>query len=445
MSRDWGKKHQKDRVKDVFSVARMKVVVIGNGIGGFSAASTIRRLNSQHDITMISAEKTPLYSACVLPDYISGKIPRENTFVKRESDYRDLDIHTFFGHALEEIDVKARKVIMDNGKEIAFDRLVLATGSEAIGLGEPKRGGFKVKSLKDADEIIAHKGNKAVVVGSGAIGIEVAIALYHRGYEVTIVEMLDHILPLALDQKAAAKVQRILGEHGIRILNGERAESVLGHDRVEGLRTDRQELECDTLICALGMRPRVELASEAGIEIGEKGGIKVNPHMGTNIPSIYACGDCIEASDILTGEPSLNLFWHNANRQGAVAGRNCTGYNTQYLGSGNILNVDIFGNHVVGFGFTASALDKFSDKKAIDGQPRVASILEGEKEGGYYRLVILGDRCMGGQFINMKKDLGLIWALMCARKSVEELLRAFENDELMRRRPYLFRLRPFFM
>lgn len=426
-------------------MARMKVVVIGNGIAGFSAASSIRRLSGHDDITMISTEETPLYSACVLPDYISGKIPRENTFVKKENDYRDLYIHTFFGHALKGIDVKARKVAMDNGKEIAFDRLVLATGSEAIGFGEPKRGIFKVKSLKDADDIIAHEGSKAVVVGSGAIGIEVAIALYHRGYEVTIVEMLDQILPFALDQKAAAMVQGILGEHGIRILNGERAESVLGHDRVEGLRTDRQELECDTLICALGMRPKAELASEAGINLGEKGGIKVDSHMGTNIPDIYACGDCVEASDILTGKPSLNLFWHNANRQGAVAGRNCTGNTTEYRGSGNILNVDIFGNHVVGFGFTASALDKFSDKKAVDGQPHVAAILEGEKDGGYYRLVILGDRCMGGQFINMKKDLGLIWAFMCAGKSIEELLKAFENDELMRRRPYLFRLRPFFM
>jgi NADH oxidase (H2O2-forming) len=423
----------------------MKVVVIGNGIGGFSAASAVRRLSSQCDITMISTEKTPLYSACVLPDYISGRIPRERAFVKREDDYRHLDIHTFFGHTLEEIDAKARKVITDNGKEIPFDRLVLATGSEAIGLGEPKGGVFKVKSLKDADEIIAHEGRKAVVVGSGAIGIEVAIALYHRGYEVTIVEMANQILPLSLDQKAAARVQGFLAEHDIRILNGERAESVLGHDRVEGLRTDRQELECDTLICALGMRPKIELASEAGINIGEKGGIKVDFHMETNIPDIYACGDCVEACDMLTGKPSLNLFWHNANRQGAVAGRNCTGNTTEYRGSGNILNVDIFGNHVVGFGFTASALDKFSDKKAVDGQPHVASILEGEKEGGYYRLVILGDRCMGGQFINMKKDLGLIWAFMCAGKSIEELLKAFENDELMRSRPYLFRLRPFFM
>jgi NADH oxidase (H2O2-forming) len=171
----------------------------------------------------------------------------------------------------------------------------------------------------------------------------------------------------------------------------------------------------------------------------------VDSHMETNISDVYACGDCVEAIDILTGEPSLNLFWYNANRQGTVAARNCTGHTTEYPGSRNILNVDIFGNHVVAFGYTASALEKFSDKKAVACEAPAVSILEGEKDGGYYRLVILGDRCMGGQFINMKRDLGLIWALMCGRKSIEKLLRAFENDEVMRRRPYLYRLRPFFM
>jgi NADH oxidase (H2O2-forming) len=432
-------------VKDIFSVARMKVVVIGNGIAGFSAASSIRRLSGHDDITMISTEETPLYSACVLPDYISGKIPRENTFVKKENDYRDLYIHTFFGHALKEIDVKARKLAMDNGKEIPFDRLVLATGSEAIGLGEPKRGVFKVKSLKDADDIIAHDGSKAVVVGSGAIGIEVAIALHHRGYEVTIIEMMDQILPLVLDHEAAAMVQGILEEHGIKVLNGERAESVLGHDRVEGLRTNQRELACNTIICALGMRPRVELAREAGIRVGGTGGIRVDSHLETSLSGIYACGDCVEANDILTGEPSLNLLWHNANCQGSVVGRNCTGFTTEYPGSGRLLNVDVFGNHLVGFGYTESALEHLRDTKAANGQPRKLSTIEGEKHGGYYRLVILGDRCIGGQFINMKKDLGLLWALMYRRKSIGELLKAFENDELMRRRPYLFRLRPFFM
>ena len=423
----------------------MKVVIIGNGIAGFSAAANIRHSDPECEITMISTEKMPLYSACVLPDYISGKILRENTFVKRESDYKKLGIRTLFGHEVKEIDTKARKVITDDGKAISYDRLVLATGSEAVSLGDRKRGIFRVKTLKDADEIIGHKGRKAILVGSGAIGIEVAIALHHRGYDVTIVEVMDQILPLALDQKGASRVKAVLEEHGIKVVTGESGEAVLGKDRVEGLQTDKQELECDTLICALGMRPRVELAQEAGIKIGEKGGIKVDSLMETNISGIYACGDCVETHDVLTGEPSLNLFWHNANRQGAVAGRNCTGFTTEYPGSGRLLNVDVFGNHLVGFGYTESALENLRDTKAANGQPNQLSNIEGEKHGGYYRLVILGDRCIGGQFINIKKDLGLLWALMYRRKSIGELLGVFEKEEVMSHRPYLFRLRPFFV
>ena len=423
----------------------MKVVVIGNGIGGFSAAATIRHSDDKCHITMISTEKRPLYSACVLPDYISGKILREKTFVKQESDYKKLRIHTLFGHEVKEIDASARKVIIEDGKALPFDKLVLAAGSEAVGLDNHKKGIFKLKTLTDADEIIGHQGKKAILVGSGAVGIEVAIALHHRGYDVTIVEMMDQILPLVLDQKAASKAKAILEEHGIKVLNGESAKKPLGHERVEGLRTDKREPECDTLVCALGMRPKVELAQEAGLEIGKRGGIKVDSYMETTASGIYACGDCVEANDILTGKPSLNLFWHNANRQGAVVGRNCAGFPTHYPGSQNILNVDVFGNHVVGFGFTESALKDLTKETGEKAAPAMVSTIEGEKNGGYSRLVILGNRCMGGQFINIKKDLGLIWGLMCQGRSVHDLLQVLENEELMRRRPWLFRLRPFFV
>lgn len=107
--------------------------------------------------------------------------------------------------------------------------------------------------------------------------------------------------------------------------------------------------------------------------------------------------------------------------------------------------MDVFGNHLVGFGYTESALENLRDTKAANGQPNQLSNIEGEKHGGYYRLVILGDRCIGGQFINIKKDLGLLWALMYRRKSIGELLGVFEKEEVMSHRPYLFRLRPFFV
>lgn len=421
----------------------MKIVVIGNGIGGFSAASTIRRLSRKCDITIVSKETVPLYSPCVLPDYISDKIRREHTFVKNEEDYKRLGFNMLFGSEVRQIDASAKKVVIDNGKSHSFDKLILALGSDAVTFGESKKGIFKLKTLHDADEILKHKGEKAIVVGSGAIGIEVAIALHHRGYQVTMIELLDQILPLGLDQKAADKVKGVLEEKGIEVLNGERGEEVIGRDRVTGLVTNKQELDCDTLIWSMGMRPRVELARRAGIMIGDKGGIRVDSHMETSLPGVYACGDCVESSNILTGEPYLSLFWHNANRQGAVAGHNCVSGVREYPGSQTILNVDVFGTHVAGFGLTEADVYRFRDIEALEERFSDLSIIERETNGSYYRLVILGDRCMGGQFINIKRDLGLLWSIMVQRRSISELLRTLDNRALMERRAWLYRLRPF--
>ena len=425
----------------------MKVLVIGNGIGGFSAASTVRRLNDRCDVTMISMERTPLYSPCVLPDYISGKIPRERVFVKKSKEYKRLGIQTLLGHTVEEIDPIARKVFLHDGEPLSFDNMVLATGSEAIAFTKPKKGIFTLKTLRDADRIVRHTAKKAVVIGAGAVGIEVALALYHRGSSVTIIEMLDQILPLGLDRRGADKVKGILEEKGIEVFSGERAETVLGKNKVEGLVTNQRELECDTLIWSVGMRPRVELARQAGIVIGDKGGIRVDSYMETSLPGIYACGDCVESTDMLTGEPYLNLFWHNANRQGAVAAHNCTGVVRKYPGSQNILNVDVFENHVVGFGFTEASFHRSKDGSAFGGKlsgPDL-SVIENEKDGRYYRLVIVGDRCIGGQFINIERDLGLLWSIMSQGKGIKELLGVFENQDRMYRRSWLQRVKPFFL
>jgi len=345
---------------------------------------------------------------------------------------------------VKEIDPPRRTVTLDDGRCLPYDRLVLAIGSDAVVFGEHKKGIFKLKTLQDADEIIDHDGQNAVVIGSGAIGIEIAIALHSRGYKVTMVEMMDQILPLGLDQRGADKVRGMLEERGIAVLNGERAIRTLGGERVEGLATDKRELGCDTLIRAVGMRPRAELARQAGIVIGETVGIRVDVHMETSIPGIYACGDCVESPDILTGESYLNLFWHNANRQGAVAARNCIGQTTHYPGSENIVNLDIFGNHVTGFGFTEEAAHRFKDIPALGGTLADLSIIEHEQDGSYYRLVILGDRCIGGQFINLTRDIGMLWGIMVKRTSIAGLLEMFANEALMDRRPWLHRIRPFF-
>ena len=425
----------------------MRVLIIGNGIAGYSAASTLRSLDARCQITIISAEADPLYSPCVLPDYVSGDIARERVFIKSPKDYETLSLEVVFAQRAKEIDPQKKKVLTGQGQSIPYDKLVLATGSQAVFWGEPKRGIFTLKTLGDADAILGHGGKKAVVIGAGPIGIEIAIALLSRGYKVSLVEMMDHILPLGLDARGAGKVKAMLEQQGIEIYTSEKSEKILGNEKVEGVLTNHREIDCDTLIWAVGMRPRVELAREAGIEIGGKGGIKVNARMETSVPDIYACGDCIESNDILTGEPYPNMFWHNANRQGIVVGRNCAGVPTEYIGSQSLLNVDVFGNVVLGFGFTEAALSRFQGIKAFNGKVPDVFIIEKENKRSYYRLIICGDRCMGAQFINVElsqRAVGLIWSLMLRRRSIQELLKILKDRELLYHKPWLWCLRPFF-
>ena len=201
-----------------------------------------------------------------------------------------------------------------------------------------------------------------------------------------------------LDQKAAQRVQEALRENGIDVALNEKAAMVMGEIKIEGLKTDRRELKCDTIVWAIGMKPNVELASAAGIRVGPKGGIEVNSRMETSVPGVYACGDCVETNDLISGKTSLNLFWHNANRQGRVAGCNSVGFPSDYLGSENMLNLDVFGRHVVGFGRTVSALKEGGMDSAN------ISVIEDEKENTYSRLVFAENRCVGAQFINPGRE-----------------------------------------
>jgi NADH oxidase (H2O2-forming) len=417
---------------------KTRVVIIGNGIAGFSAAVSARRVSPESEIVIASAETEALYSPCVLPDYISGKISRERTYVKTFEDYARLQVGPHFGRVVERVDADARRIWLDNGKSLGFERLVLALGSSAVEIGEHKRGIFVVKSLGDADALIKHQGRKAVVVGSGAIGIEVAIALKKRGYEVQILEAQSRILPLGLDQRAAQRVQEALRENGIDVALNEKAAVVVGERKTEGLKTDRRELKCDTIVWAIGMKPNVGLARAAGIRVGPKGGIEVSARMETSLPGVYACGDCIEIKDIVSDKTSLNLFWHNANRQGRVAGCNSVGFPLDYLGSENLLNLHVFGRHVVGFGLTVSVLKEGGMDSAN------ISVIEDEKEYTYSRLVFAENRCVGAQFLNPGREAGLIWGLVRQRKPIDLLLESLGKNEASNRRAFLMRVKPLF-
>lgn len=382
----------------------MKVVIIGNGVAGNTASSVIRRLDPQTDITIISEEGFPHYSACALPSYLAGQLKRSKLFLRTRKDYSREGVKIVLGQRVTNVSPENRKVFLDS-KSLTYDRLIIATGSRpAIPPipGVNLNGVFPLKSLADADQIHQASPKAAVIVGSGPIGVEAAIALSKRGVKVYLIELLNRILPRVFDEKPASLLRAILERRGIVVLTNEGVSRIAGTSQVEGVVTSKRQLDCQLVIISAGMKPNIELAQRAGANIGKLGGISVDTHMVTSVGDIYACGDCVETEDQVTGGHTLSLLWHNAREQGQVAGHNCSGVAKVYAGSINLTSLDIFGTHAVSVGIIEA-----------ETQPGEVESIERSANNSYHRLILLQGRLVGIQAIGDTRDTGaLLYALL---------------------------------
>ncbi len=391
----------------------MKVIIIGNGVAGNTAGSTIRHLDSQADITIISEEIYPEYSPCALPYYLAGELEKQRLFLKTSKDYSREGIKTIFGQRVVAINPEDKRISLDS-RSLAYDKLVIATGSRPMVppiKGIDLDGVFPLKSLDDADQILHYTGKRAVVVGSGPIGVETGIALHKRGLRVYLIELLDRIMPRVFDETPSSLLKDMLEGEGIEVSTGERVTAISGSSRVEGIVTDKRRIECDMVVLGVGMKPNIELAKQSGLKIGGLGGISVTRQMMTSFTDVYACGDCVEAEDFVTGEPALSLLWHNAKQQGEVAGYNCSGVARSYAGSQNITSLDIFGIHVASFGHIQSESSRDEDIEVIE---RL-----GDKK--YRRLIIDRGRLIGAQFIGDFRDMGALLSVLIKRDNLNEI------------------------
>jgi NADH oxidase (H2O2-forming) len=410
----------------------MKVVIIGNGVAGNSAVSSIKEVDENIEITIISEEIFPEYSACVLPDYLAGEIKRESVFLKSLDDYLKNNIEVIFGHKVVTIDTYGKRLILDTGKKIFYDKLIIATGGEPIippVEGSFRKGVFTLKSMDDVDRISNYQMEKVVVVGSGPIGAEVSIALRKRGFEVWWIELLHWILPKVFDEKPSGILKKAAEEKGIKVLTGEKVVKVLGEESVEGIITDKRKIKCDAVVLAIGIRPNVDLARQAGIEIGEKGGIRVNDQMMTNIKDVYACGDCVETVDSVTNQPTLILLWHNARRQGEIAGYNCVSVSKQYAGSTSVVSLNMFDTWASSIGSPASNFK--------DGETKV---IEKECKEFYYRMVIVDGIIVGAQSIGKVEDMGVLLPLLRKGYGLDKLKKMIENREFLLLSPWYYKI-----
>ncbi len=400
----------------------MNVVILGNGVAGNTAASTIRQLDKEAAITIISEETFPEYSACALPHYISGEHARRRLFLRTRKDYTTEKIKAILGQKVTAINPESKELTLD-GKSLSYDKLIIATGSRPVIPPIPGvnlAGVFTLKSPADADRIIEGMGKTAVLIGSGPIGVETAIALRKRGLEVYLIEFLDRIMPKIFDIKPSLMLRGILEEKGITVLTGERVNSILGSSKVEGIVTDKRQIVCDEVVMGVGVRPNVELAKQSGITIGGLGGIAVDRQMKTNFEDIYACGDCVQTKDIATGKDTLCLLWHNAKREGLIAGYNCASIPKMYLGSETITSLDVYGTHAASFG-------RIEDEPNQEEKVTVTERLTGN---GYYRLIVSKDKIVGAQSIGNAQDMGAILYALIKRESLSKINQIIESKPL---------------
>jgi NADPH-dependent 2,4-dienoyl-CoA reductase/sulfur reductase-like enzyme/rhodanese-related sulfurtransferase len=325
-------------------VKKRKVIVIGGVAAGPKVASKVVRLDPEADVTVIEKGEFLSYAGCGLPYYVSGVVKeqselmstpvgvvRDAAFFQKVKDVRVLN----YTEAMEIDRAKKRVRIQSHkdGKEdwLAYDQLMLATGAKPV---VPPLPGVKLDNVftlhgvHDAEGIKAALGENGVrdvvVIGGGLIGVEITEALVERGCTVTMVEMLPQILGM-LDWEMAKLVEKHMASHGVKVLTETKVTEIEGETGVSGVVTDQGRIPADMVIMAIGVRPNVALAQEAGLEIGETRAIKVDRHMRTSDPDIYAAGDCVESVNLVTGKPCYVPLGSTANKQGRVAAVNICG------------------------------------------------------------------------------------------------------------------------
>ncbi len=321
----------------------MRIVIAGNGFAGVTALETIRSLDSQAEVTLISRETRGFYSPASLFAYMEGRVDEAHLILRDADFYERMAVKTRFGREVRQLDTATRTVTLDDGATLTYDRLLIATGAMTRGRGIPgsrAQGVFKLDWLEDAQRLLAQPMRRVVVAGAGRIGVELASVLRERGAEVIMLEIRSTVLPGVFDEDMAALIHERLAEHGVEVRLNEGLVEVCG-DPVRAVRTTRGEIACDTVVLAMGRRPNVDFVNPAQIALGAGGGILVDEYLHAG-DGVYAAGDCAETWDLF-GQRAINGVIPTAVDTGRLAALNMLGRRTAYSGSINANVLIVFG------------------------------------------------------------------------------------------------------
>lgn len=384
----------------------MKVVIIGNGVAGIWTASILAG-SPDVKVEVLSEEGYLYYNKPHLLEYIAGRIELENVFVYPEEWYAKKGIQMRLGEKVLALDPARKEVTLKGGK-LAYDKLLLSTGGEPILppiKGVEKKGVFTLRSARDAISIreYARSARRAVVIGGGLLGLEVAGALCDLGLDITVVEFLKRLLPKQIDEQASQLLTSMIEKMGIRVMVGGEVDAMLGGERLEQIALkDGTSLEGDLSVISVGIRPRVELAASASLRVGR--GIVVDNRMQTSAPDIYACGDVAEIDGKIGGIIPVALD------QSKVAALNILGGSVTYHGTSHPLTLRVRGVKLASIGDVNATGGDYEERKVVD-----------INRGIYKKLVFNNDILVGAILLGDTSKLRTVQELISQRQDLSKI------------------------
>ncbi|MCP1143766.1 nitrite reductase large subunit NirB [Lysinibacillus endophyticus] len=387
---------------------KKKLVLVGNGMAGVKTIEEILNVSKEKfEITIIGDEPYPNYNRIQLSKVLQGDTTLEDITLNDWAWYQENDIQLYTNEEVTKIDSDKQLVMTRSGLKLPYDELILATGSRPFILpipGADKEGVTGFRNIQDTDAMLkaSKTYRKAAVIGGGLLGLEAARGLLNLGMDVTVVHLGESLMDRQLDQTAANLLKEELERQGMKFLLKKNTKKILGKKRVEGLRfTDGEELACDFVIMAVGIKPNVELAIESGIHVNR--GIVVNNYLQTDIPHIYAVGECAEHNGVAYGLVAP-LF----EQAKVLANAICDVETAPYNGS------------IVSTQLKVSGVEVFSAGEYIEGGEKKALRVFDDQDGVYKKLVFNGKKLVGAVLFGDSRDSNRLLSLIKKQADVSD-------------------------
>lgn len=380
----------------------MNYVIVGDGPAGVTAAETLRRLNPQAAVSLIGGEAGPPYSRMAIPYFLAGNIAEAGTYFRRAADHFERLGIQHVSDRVEEVSAGARRLRLAGGKTLAYDRLLVATGSRPALLpvsGLDTEGVYPCWTLADARHIAerARAGSEVVLIGAGFVACIIMQALAKRGMKLTVVTgSSGRMVRSMMNETAGGLIMRWCREHGVTIMTGQRVASIEGGPTV--VLADGAALKADLVVVASGVKPNTEFAAAAGADTAE--GIVVDEFLKTSLDDIFAAGDVAQGPDFSTRTRSIHAIQPTATEHGRIAAMNMTGRSVAYRGSLGMNVLDTLG----------LISSSFGQWQGVEGGD--AAVHLDEEHFRYMDLRFDGDRLIGVNSVGRTENLGALRGLI---------------------------------